>query len=100
MLLEHRHGFVVGTTVSSPTGSAEIDQAIELCAAQPPRVRRRTLAADKGYDQRSFVAGICTMGWTPHVAQLSNSTLDQRTTRHPAAYRSVHRPESVRPRPK
>ena len=48
----------------------------------PPRA---TLGADKGYDTAAFVAGLCTLGVTPHVAQHDTprrSALDGRTTRH------------------
>ena len=47
--------------------------------------RRRTLAADKGYDTADFVAGCRAMGVTPHVAQNTSnrrSAIDGRTTRH------------------
>jgi hypothetical protein len=36
VLLDNRHGLVVATTVGAPSGTAEVDQAIELCATQPP----------------------------------------------------------------
>ncbi len=83
VLLDNRHGLVVATTVSAPSGTAEVEQAIELCATQRPRGRRRTLGADKGYDQRSLVIGLRDLGWTPHIAPGPRSLLDGRTTRHP-----------------
>ena len=48
--------------------------------------RRLTLAADKGYDTRGFVAACREMCVTPHVAaKVRHSAIDARTTRH-AAY--------------
>lgn len=82
VLLENRHGLVVATAVSAPSGTAEVEQAIELCATQPPRAGRRTLGADKGYDQRSLITGLRGLGWTPHVAQGPATIVDGRTTRH------------------
>jgi transposase len=83
VLLDNRHGLVVATAVSAPSGTAEVEQAVELCATQRPRGRRRTLGADKGYDQRSLVLGLRGLGWTPHIALGPTSILDGRTTRHP-----------------
>ncbi|MGH7525879.1 MAG: IS5/IS1182 family transposase, partial [Gemmatimonadales bacterium] len=72
---------MVATTVSAPGGTAEVDQAIELCATQSPRTGRRTLGADLGYDQRSLITGLRALGWTPHMARGPTSCLDGRTTR-------------------
>jgi hypothetical protein len=46
-----------------------------------------TVAADKAYDTRDFVANLRVMGATPHVAQFGGhgrrgSAIDGRTTRH------------------
>ena len=52
----------------------------------PRRKRRRTVAADKAYDTRDFVASCRTLGITAHVAQNTTnrrSAIDRRTTRHP-----------------
>ena len=51
----------------------------------PARTRRRTVAADKAYDTRGFVADCRQLGVTPHVAQNNTrqrSAIDGRTTRH------------------
>lgn len=95
VLLDNRHGLVVATTVSAPSGTAEVDQAIELCATQPPRAGRRTLGGDKGYDQRSLITGLRTLGWTPHIAPGPTSILDGRTTRHPGYATSQQRRKRV-----
>ena len=52
-----------------------------------PGRHRITVAADKGYDTRDFVASLRAMRVTPHVAQHTDgargSAIDGRTTRHP-----------------
>ncbi len=51
----------------------------------PARKRRRTVAADKAYDTRDFVATCRELKITPHVAQNTTnrrSGIDARTTRH------------------
>nr|MBA3318507.1 transposase [Gemmatimonadales bacterium] len=88
-------GLVVATTVSAPGGTAKVDQAIELCATQPPRAGRRTLGADLGYDQRSLITGLRALGWTPHIAQGAASILDGRTTRHAGHATSQQRRKRV-----
>src|SRR4029450_2178583 len=79
-------------TAADPTqadGFAERATAIELLARLPRRVRRRTIAADKGYDTRAFVAQRRQLGVSTHpppVAPPPNgrrSAIDGRTTRHP-----------------
>jgi len=42
-----------------------------------------SVAADKGYDARGFVAGVRELGVTPHVAAKDRfSAIDGRTSRH------------------
>jgi IS5 family transposase len=51
-----------------------------------PGQHRLTVAADKGYDTRDFVAELREMHVTPHIAQHTTgrrSAIDGRTTRHP-----------------
>ena len=46
---------------------------------------RITVAGDKGYDTREFVADLRALGVTPHIAQHTTnrrSAIDARTTRH------------------
>ena len=57
-----------------------------------PGRQRITVAADKGYDTRVFVAGVCAMHVTPHLAQHTTgrwSAIDARTRRH-AGHASVN----------
>jgi len=54
-----------------------------MLARLPVSTRRRTVAGDKGYDTRDFVARSRDLGFTPHVApNTKNSAIDARTTRH------------------
>ncbi len=86
VLMENRSGLAVGALVTQAQGTAERTAAAELVAPLPPRPRRRTLGADKGYDTHGCVATLRALGVTPHVAQNTRrpggSALDGRTTRH------------------
>ncbi len=85
VLMDHRHGLAVGGRLTSAGASAERDAAVVLAAGAIARARA-TLAADKAYDTRDFVATLRALGTTPHVAQNAThrrSAIDARTTRHP-----------------
>jgi transposase len=94
LLTENRHGFIIDTAVTEASGTAERDAAIALLGELPLTTRRITVAADKAYDIRAWVAAVRRMGITPHVAQnefgYGGSAIDARTTRH-AGYRWSHR---------
>jgi transposase len=84
-LMENRNGLVVNTRVTAATGRAERDAAVAMIE-ELPGSGRVTLAADKGYDTREFVATLRGFAVTPHVAQNQSgraSAIDRRTTRHP-----------------
>ena len=85
VLMEHRSGLIVRTQVTPADGHGERVAALVMVEQQPGR-HRITVAGDKGYDTRDFVAELRTMGATPHVAQHTTnrrSAIDARTTRHP-----------------
>ena len=85
VLMEHRSGLIVQTQVTPADGYGERDAALVMIEAVPGR-HRITVAADKGYDTRDFVAGVRAMTATPHIAQHTTnrrSAIDARTTRHP-----------------
>ena len=85
LLLEHRSALIVDAELTAATGYAERDTAIEMLDRLPKHRRRRTVAGDKGYDTRDFVARTRQLGFTPHVAQNTTrqrSAIDGRTTRH------------------
>ena len=88
VLTENRHGLVVQTAVGLATGTAEVDQALEMLSAlvveRPKQWPQGTVGLDKGYDTRACVAGIRALAFTPHVAQQTRnrrSAIDGRTTR-------------------
>ena len=84
-LMENRNGLVVQADLTHADGHGERKAALEMIDRHPPgSTRRLTLAADKGYDSRDFVAALRRMVVTPHVAQKSRSSaIDGRTTQHP-----------------
>jgi transposase len=87
LLMEHRSGLIVRARVTPATGYGEREAAVEMIADLPGR-HRITVAADKAYDTRDFVADLREMDVTPHVAQYATtphrrSAIDGRTTRHP-----------------
>lgn len=84
VLMEHRSGLVRAACVTPASGHGERDAALAMLGSLGGR-RRRTLAADKGYDTADFVASCRAAGVTPHVAQNTThrrSAIDGRTTRH------------------
>ena len=89
LLMEHRSGLIVNATVTPADGYSERDAALVMIEGLPGR-HRITVAADKGYDTRDFVANLRAMQATPHVAQYGatghrRSAIDGRTT-HRAGY--------------
>jgi transposase len=87
VLMEHRSGLIVAARVTPADGHGERDAAVVMIEARPGR-HRVTVAADKAYDTRDFVATLRSMRATPHVAQFATtphrrSAIDGRTTRHP-----------------
>ena len=85
LLMEHRNALIVDAELTFADGYAERATALAMLAKLPPSRRRRTVAGDKGYDTKDFVAGVRELGFTPHVAQNTSrqrSAIDGRTTRH------------------
>jgi transposase len=86
LLIENRNALLVDAELTQADGFAERATAIELLGRLPRRRRRRTVAADKAYDTKAFVADCRDLAVTPHVAQNTanrRSAIDGRTTRHP-----------------
>jgi transposase len=85
VLMEHRSGLIVNAHVTPADGHGERDAALVMIEDVPGR-QRITVAADKAYDTRDFVAQLRRMGVTPHVAQntarAGGSAIDGRTSRH------------------
>jgi transposase len=85
VLMENRSGLIVNATVTAADGYGEREAAVAMISGLGGR--RCTVAADKGYDSRDFVAQLRAMRATPHVAQFGatgyrGSAIDRRTTRH------------------
>jgi transposase len=86
LLMENRSALIVDAELGTADGYAERATAIEMLDRLPKSKRRRTIAGDRNYDTRQFVADARERGFTPHVAQNTNgrrSAIDRRTTRHP-----------------
>jgi transposase len=83
LLMENRSALIVDAELTIADGYAERATAWAMLARLPRMARRRTVAGDKGYDTRGFVAGTRALRFTPHVApNTKNSAIDGRTTRH------------------
>jgi len=86
VLMENRTGLVVSAVVTHADGFGERSAALAMLDTLPG-AHRKTVAADKGYDTRDFIAGCRKRGVTPHVAshttRWGGSAVDGRTTRHP-----------------
>ncbi len=86
VLIENRNGLVVDAELFQANGTAERDAAL-IMAERIAGTGPVTIAGDKGYDTREFVAELRGMNVTPHVAQNTarpgGSAIDGRTTRHP-----------------
>ncbi len=84
-LMENRNGLIVDLVVDEANGTAERSIAIEMLDALGGK-SPITVAGDKGYDTRDFVARCRDLNVTPHVAQNKgprrSSAIDGRTTRH------------------
>jgi IS5 family transposase len=93
VLMDHREGLIVDVEVTEADGFGERAAALTLLDRHPSR-KRRTVAADKAYDTKDFVADCRERGVTPQVAMNTSGTrrsaIDARTTRHPG-YRMSQR---------
>jgi transposase len=86
-LMENRNGLCADFTLHNPIGASEAKVALQQADAHRELhegVTIKTLGADKGYHQQSFVHGCRARGLTPHVAckaKIKVAGLDGRTTR-------------------
>jgi len=84
-LMENRNGLLLDFVVAPADGYAERREALALLGKLSGS-RRKTVAADKNYDTKGFVAECRKLGVTPHVAanahRYKRSAIDGRTTRH------------------
>ncbi len=92
VLMEHRSGLAVAGELSEANGFAEREAALRLVRAAKLKPGA-SLAADRAYDTRDFVAALRAAGVVPHVAQHTTkrrSAIDARTTRHPSYATSIN----------
>jgi hypothetical protein len=93
MLMDNRHALIVDCRVTQATGSGEWDAA-KAMAAEIPGAHRKTLGADKNYDNKGMVADLRWIGVTPHVAQNTarpgGSAIDGRTTSHEGYAKTIN----------
>ena len=92
-LMENRNGLLVDLRVAPATGFAEREGALQMIGETLMGTKPITVAGDKGYDTRDFVAQCREMNVVPHVAQNTSgrrSAIDERTTRH-AGYKVSQR---------
>ena len=95
VLMDNRSKLAVDTRLTHATGTAECEAVLDMLAAVPGEARK-SVGADKNYDNASFVAACRDIKVTPHVAQniyeydtktgkraKRESCIDARTTRHP-----------------
>lgn len=87
ILMENRNGLAVGADVSEAGYFAEHESALKMLSSLD-RSKRKTLGADKHYDNDDFCNELRKMKVTPHVAmnihsRKYSSAVDGRTTRHP-----------------
>ena len=95
VLMDNRSKLAVDTRLTQATGKAECEAALDMLAALPGETRK-TIGADKNYDNAAFVAACREIKVTPHVAQNTyeydtktgkrakrESCIDERTTRQP-----------------
>ena len=95
VLMENRHGLVADVRLTSATGTAEREAALDM-AARIPTKRQVTLGGDKGYDVASFTTALRDLRITPHVASRNKfSSVDGRTIRHDGYVTSQRRRKRV-----
>lgn len=85
-MTENRNGLVVDARLTEPGYHEEPMAALEM-AMGLEGTQRKTLGADKHYDQNYLCESLQSMGIAPHVAQnihsrKHSSGIDGRTTRH------------------
>jgi transposase len=86
LVTENRHGFIADLRYALSVGTTESDQALDMIKELKRRgFKLRTVGADKGYHNQTFVGGLRRLKIKPHVACKKNTRvagIDGRTTRH------------------
>jgi hypothetical protein len=103
LLIENRHGLIADAMATVADGFGEREAATVMVQAQWLRApsTRRTVGADKAFDQVDLVTMMRQMNTTPHVTQNVNrsggSAIDGRTTRHVGYAMSQHARPRIEP---
>ena len=79
VLTENNHGLIVAATVTQAGTRAERDAALALLDQRRSR-KRRTLGADKQYQEKQFVEALRARNIAPHVAEYEQGQLRQRNS--------------------
>jgi len=79
VLAENNHGLIVGACVTEAGTRAEREAALRLLDEARGRPRR-TLGADKQYQEREFVTALRPRGIVPHIAEYERGNLQQRNS--------------------
>jgi transposase len=79
VLAENDHGLIVAACVSQAGTRAEREAALQMLD-QSRGQRRRTLGADKQYQDRGFIAALREREVVPHVAEYERGALRQRNS--------------------
>jgi transposase len=79
VLAENDHGLIVAACVTEAGTRAEREAALHLLD-QHPGQRRRTLGADKQYQERGFIAALRERNIVPHVAEYELGKLRERNS--------------------
>jgi transposase len=98
VLSDRQHGLVAAACVTEATARGEREAALAMMDHLPERKARIHVAADKSYDETSFVQQMRGLQAIPHVTQYTGqrrSAIDRRTTRHPSYERSQTERRSV-----
>jgi transposase len=84
VLMENRNALAVDERLTHASGTAEREAALAMLEERPGNARK-SVGADKAYDQAAFVDGCRAINVTPHVSQNTThraSAIDARTTGH------------------
>jgi hypothetical protein len=80
-LMENRHGLIIDTMLTSPSGTSE-REAAEQMVKRSITAPRATLGADRGYDVKAHVQALAEQGVRLHAARKTKgSAIDGRTAR-------------------
>ena len=80
VLTENEHGLIVAACVTEAGTRAEREAALALLDQQPSR-KRRTLGADKQYQEPRFVEALRARNIVPHVAEYERGNLQRNSLR-------------------